>query len=75
MCIACRHLQEAVNMRDAFRCTAFPKGIPAEIIEEYADHRLPFVGDGGIRFEAKSAVGVEYVEELYGPVERAEVAS
>ena len=62
-------------MRDAFRCTAFPLGIPAEIFEEYADHRLPFLGDGGIRFEPKSTVGAEYVEELYGPVERAEVAS
>lgn len=75
MCIACRHLEEAVTMRDAFRCAAFPDGIPADIFEEYANHRLPYAGDGGIRFEAKSIVGAEYVAELYGPIEWAEVAS
>ncbi|MFV0389124.1 MAG: hypothetical protein ACK5NT_10250 [Pyrinomonadaceae bacterium] len=33
------------------RCKAFPKGIPDEIFNREHDHREPFPGDGGIRFE------------------------
>jgi hypothetical protein len=31
-------------------CTAFPKGIPREIIAGEADHMEPFPGDLGLRF-------------------------
>jgi hypothetical protein len=33
------------------RCRAFPDGIPEPIITQEADHRLPYAGDNGIRFE------------------------
>jgi hypothetical protein len=34
-----------------FRCTAFPDRIPAEIILGTHDHRLPYPGDHGFRWE------------------------
>ena len=34
-----------------FVCSAFPAGIPAAILENKADHRQPFPGDNGIRFD------------------------
>ncbi|HEY0009670.1 MAG TPA: hypothetical protein VGB55_13160 [Tepidisphaeraceae bacterium] len=54
-CDRCRHL-----ITGTFRCTAFPAGIPIEILAPdveadrlAADHRQPFPGDQGIRFEAR----------------------
>jgi hypothetical protein len=35
------------------RCDAYPAGIPDPIINSEADHRLPYVGDQGIRFEQR----------------------
>jgi hypothetical protein len=32
-------------------CKAYPGGIPDAIIEGKVDHRKPFKGDNGIRFE------------------------
>ncbi len=41
-----RRLQEP-----GITCNAFPKGIPDAILDNESDHRKPFKGDGGIRFE------------------------
>lgn len=49
MCVFCRHLKKGED----FRCDAFPDGIPSDIIENNADHRKPYPGDHGIRFEIK----------------------
>lgn len=38
------------------KCRAFPTGIPAPISENRFDHRKPFPGDQGIRFEAKEGI-------------------
>ena len=46
MCDACIHRTEQ------FACKAFPNGIPDRILFEGADHRKPFKGDNGIRFQA-----------------------
>lgn len=35
-----------------WKCSAFPDGIPKEILKGY-DHRNPFPGDNGIRFVLK----------------------
>lgn len=32
-------------------CEAFPDGIPGRIMYQHYDHRLPFPGDKGLRFE------------------------
>jgi len=48
ICVFCRHLSE-----DSTRCSAFPDGIPDEILFEGHDHRFPLDGDRGIRFELK----------------------
>ena len=45
LCWQCKHYREDVT------CAAFPKGIPAEILESEADHRRPYTGDHGIHFE------------------------
>jgi hypothetical protein len=47
LCLACTRLvDDGVS-----RCAAFPDGIPDRIMFEAFDHRLPFPGDHGIRFE------------------------
>jgi hypothetical protein len=44
-CIECKHY------RLEFRCDAFPEGIPGIILQCDHDHREPYPGDNGIRFE------------------------
>lgn len=46
-CNKCRH------HRGDLTCAAFPERIPDEISLNRHDHREPYPGDGGIRFEAK----------------------
>lgn len=45
ICDSCRH------RRDATTCAAFPRGIPVAILTGDADHRKPYPGDHGIRYE------------------------
>jgi hypothetical protein len=47
ICWDCRHYRTDAS------CSAFPDGIPAEILDSEADHRRPYPGDRGIRFELK----------------------
>ena len=46
-CLACRHLHKP----GVSTCAAFPKGIPKKILANDGDHRKPWPGDGGVRFE------------------------
>lgn len=49
MCMGCAHY---LSGADNLACQAFPRGIPAPIIDGEADHRRPFPGDHGVRFTA-----------------------
>lgn len=45
LCASCVHLEPDLT------CKAFPDGIPDAIADGDADHREPYTGDQGVRFE------------------------
>ncbi len=45
-CVECKHF-----LQPGWRCAAYPQGIPEPILDGEHDHRKPFFGDNGIRFE------------------------
>ena len=53
ICYGCKHFEKGrINNvpQIPFYCTAYPMGIPDEIMYQGFDHRLPFPEDKGIRF-------------------------
>jgi hypothetical protein len=57
-CRACAHL------RDGNTCDAYPQQIPDAIVLFGRDHREPYPGDGGVRFEqAQGADAAEAFEQ------------
>ncbi len=49
-CMDCKHI---FNKLGPFSCKAFPEGIPEDILKDGFDHKKPYKGDNGIRFEPK----------------------
>jgi len=45
-------------------CTAFPDGIPDEILHLGFDHRQAFEGDNGVRFTPYGLMDVAEIEEV-----------
>jgi hypothetical protein len=58
MCSVCSHKGEL------FECSAFPDGIPVEILEGKFDHRKPHEGDHGIMFNPSRKYGPPLVKEV-----------
>ena len=56
-CIRCEHY------RMGHTCDAFPDGIPEAILSGEHDHREPYPGDGGVRFELMSGLDSSDEEE------------
>lgn len=63
MCLFCKRFRPDA---DTLVCDAFPGGIPDNILDSVADHRQPYEGDDGKRFEPVSAEGAAYAERLFG---------
>lgn len=59
-CAYCRH------KRSGPTCTAFPDGIPTAILSNGHDHRRPYPGDHGVRFEPFDADAAALVAEMFG---------
>jgi hypothetical protein len=66
ICVGCVH---RISER-GWSCTAYPNGIPDEIIRSKVDHRQPHIGDHGIRFEPVDDEAAEFASLLFGQSKR-----
>ena len=64
ICLGCKHYDRTAP-GPGLRCAAFPDGVPNEIYVSAADHRQPFAGDQGIRFEPVDDEDAAYAELLF----------
>lgn len=46
-------------------CTAFPEGIPADILANRFDHTAPYPDDAGIRFEGKDEIRAQRQARIF----------
>lgn len=47
-CWSCRNRVQG----GGWTCRAYPSGIPMMLVKNLSDHKLPFIGDNGIRWES-----------------------
>lgn len=66
ICLFCRHFNR--DDEEAFSCRAYPQGIPEAIVISESDHRQPYRGDHGMRFEPVDPEGARYADEVFAEV-------
>lgn len=60
-CVSCKHFNAEESQKLGKNvCSAFPLGVPFEIFMGFDDHREPFEGDNGIKWEPKP--GFRYLD-------------
>jgi hypothetical protein len=62
-CAECKHLQPN-RPGVPIHCAAFPAGIPDVILDGDFDHRQPYEGDNGVRYEPDEPGGHDYWSEV-----------
>jgi hypothetical protein len=68
-CAVCRHRGTRGNFPV---CKAFPGQIPPEFLLNEADHRKPYEGDDGVRFEPRQGVSALVLANVYAALDRLE---
>ena len=58
MCLTCRHFHDADDEATSLTCDAFPDGIPEAVLTGEHDHRDPYPGDRGVRYEPLDRSGL-----------------
>ena len=59
MCLRC------AKYRNGLKCDAFPERIPTDILRSRHDHREPYPGDNGVRFEPVDREAAEIVDQMF----------
>ena len=59
MCMWCK------RYRGGLKCEVFPERIPTDILHSKHDHRKPYPGDNGIRFEPVDDEAAEIVARMF----------
>ncbi len=67
-CSYCRHV--TVDDRHRASCPAFGGEIPEAILMNEVDHRDPYPGDHGIRFEPREGLDDEFLSLLASTIAR-----
>ena len=76
ICGGCKHLTggklfDEEHPNNPPTCAAFPdgEGIPWDILLSKRDHRDPYSGDNGVRFEPVDKRAADYADLIFAPID------